>query len=112
MAGVDKGPDGSKSGCFGICQGVLTMVDVVMTLSSGQVLALTRIMPDFAVRGRSEQSPRARLVAVEIRRCATKKNQNEHLPLLHTTLPYHSEIIKEKFMSPSSSGPPAPARPV
>ena len=57
MAGVDKGPDGSKSGCFGICQGVLTMVDVVMTLPSGQVLALTRSMPDFAVRGRSERSP-------------------------------------------------------
>ena len=33
------------------------MVDVVMTLPSGQVLALTRIMPDFAVRGRSERSP-------------------------------------------------------
>ena len=57
MAGVEKGPDGSKSGCFGICQGVLTIVDVVMTLPSGQVLALTRIMPDFAARGRSERSP-------------------------------------------------------
>ena len=78
------------------------MVDVVMTLPSGQVLALTRIMPDFAVRGRSERSP-ARLR----RRNQTLrggKNQNEHLPLLHTTLPYHSEIINKKFIYRSATG--------
>ena len=81
---------------------MLATVDVVTTLPSGQVLALTRIMPDFAVRGRSERSS-ARLR----RRKQTLRDEKEsktHLPLLHTTLPYHSEIINKKFIYRSATG--------
>ena len=77
---------------------MLATVDVVTTLPSGQVLALTRIMPDFAVRGRSERSSaRLRRPKQTLR---DGKESKTHLPLLHTTLPYHSEMINKKFYLP------------
>ena len=84
-----EGSRRSKSGCFGICQGVLTTVDVVTTLPSGQVLALTRIMPDFAVRGRSERSSarlrRRKQTLRDGKESKTHLRYHFCIPLYHTT---------------------------